>query len=169
MRLLLIIIISFTCLPLISNAQKDIENSSINKNSVYLEVGGSGLWYSINYDRILFKREHKALSVRAGISYLGDFSDTNAITIPISASFLYGRNKNFLEVGGGPTTLHSFAESITGVGAIGIIGFRHQHTNNKGLMYRIVFNPFLVEYSTDKGYWNWVAIPWAGISLGYTF
>ncbi len=36
-------------------------------------------------------------------------------------------------------------------------------------MYRIVFNPFIGEYSTDKEYWNWVWIPWGGISFGFSF
>lgn len=152
-----------------SIAQNNIENNLLNKNSTYLEIGGSGLWYAFSYDRILRRKDRTAFSARVGASYFGNFSDTNTITVPLSVSFLYGKNKNFLELGGGPTTLHSFAEKITGIGAIGIIGFRHQPTENKGLMYRITFNPFIGEYSTDKGYWNWVGIPWGGISFGFVF
>jgi len=152
-----------------SIAQQNSEANSLNKNSTYIEVGGSGLWYSFNYDRIVRRKERTALSARVGFSYFGNLANTNTITFPLSISFLYGKHKNFLELGGGPTTLYSFDENITGIGALGIIGFRHQPMESKGLMYRIVFNPFIGEYSTDKGYWNWVSIPWGGVSFGYVF
>lgn len=162
-----VLLLIFLCKD--SAAQNNSESNLLNKNSAYLELGGSGLWYAFSYDRILRRKERTALSARIGFSYLGDFSDTNTITVPFTVSFLYGKNKNFLELGGGPTTLHSFSEKITGIGAIGIIGFRHQPIENKGVMYRITFNPFIGEYSTDKGYWNWVSIPWLGISFGFVF
>ena len=152
-----------------SPAQNNAESNLLNKNSTYLEIGGNGLWYSFNYDRILRRKDRTALSARVGFAYFGNFSDTSTITAPLTISFLYGKNKNFLELGGGPTTLYSFSEKITGIAAIGIIGFRHQPIKSKGLMYRIAFNPFIVEYSSDTGDWNSVIIPWGGISFGFVF
>jgi len=144
------------------------QDSTIHRNSTYLELGGNGLWYSFNYDRIIKTKEKCYFSSRLGFSYLGN-SDSSGMTLPLTASYLFGKNKSFFELGGGPTLFHAFKEKITAVALFGIVGYRHQKLNKKGFMYRFTFNPFIGEISSDKGYWNWVFLPFGGISLGYNW
>ena len=162
------IICLLCCLSTNSVAQDDNNQIGIKQHSIFLELGGSGLWYSLNYDRILRTYENDAITGRIGISYFGDIDD-NAITIPVSSSYLLRIKNNYLELGGGPTFLLSFDEKIAGMGLLGIIGYRHYIKKNDRWMYRITFNPFFAEYSSDKHYLNWVGIPWAGASIGYSW
>src|SRR6185503_3198370 len=74
-------------------------------NAVYLEVGGNGLLYSINYDRILPSN----LALRAGLSYMsvsatsGSASaSANIVGIPLTFSYLAGGAGSLkFEVGAG--------------------------------------------------------------------
>ena len=149
-------------------AQNEKDSDYLYINSTYLELGGNGLWYSFNYERNLNHKDYIPVIGRIGFSYLGNFSDANTIIIPVTISLLFGKSNKKLELGGGPTLLHSFSEKITGVGALGIVAFRHQPLKGR-IIYRIVFTPFVGEFSSDKGYWNWVGYPLFGISIGYSF
>jgi len=166
-NLAMIMLLLLLCLR--ANGQYYPEHDFLIKNTAYLEIGGNGLWYSFCFDRVIKQYKSSAFTGRIGFSYLGNFSNANTVTIPLTVSFLFGRNANFLELGGGPTFLHAFSESISGIAALGIIGFRHQPMESTGTMYRVAFNPFFGEYSSDKGYVNWVGAPWASVSVGYIF
>ena len=127
------------------------------------------MWYSINYDRILNQKERVSLSGRAGISYSSFFGRNNVITLPITASFLIGNNEKFLEVSGGPTLHYVSSEKTNGIIIMGLIGFRYQPMEEKGIMYRITLNPFLAKHSNDKDYMDWYPNFWFGISFGFIF
>src|SRR5215510_8926003 len=73
-------------------------------NSVFVELGGNGAWYSINYDRIL----HPMVSARLGVMYMsvstaasaGGTSASSSSTwmaFPILANFLVGTPNHKLE------------------------------------------------------------------------
>jgi len=85
---------------------------SIARNSVYLELGGNGLWYSVNYDKIFSLKEKVGFSGRIGFSYLQS-QDTISIIIPVTASYLFGKKNNFFELGGGPLFFRDFKVDIS--------------------------------------------------------
>ncbi len=75
---------------------------SISKRqSVYLELGGNGLFTSVNYDYQLTKKP--GFGIRAGIGFysLNPFE----LTIPIGINYLFElqQNKSYMELGFGAT------------------------------------------------------------------
>lgn len=74
---------------------------NITKNNVYFEIGGASLFYSMNYERLMFKSDKNNISVRIGIMYLNFFNDTERTMsgVPIGVSYLKKIRKKYLEVG----------------------------------------------------------------------
>ena len=71
---------------------EDINNKKIAVNSVYLELFGNGMLYSVNYDRIISVNNRRMTTLRVGFSYYPKSKSTNisdnAISIPIEINFL---------------------------------------------------------------------------------
>jgi hypothetical protein len=171
-------------------ADKDVSSSSDGapkgreaKNAIYLDLGGPGLIYSLNYDREIIPD----LSARIGISYLsmgasatdGSGNNTSAefsyLAIPITASYLgIGSENNMFEVGGGPVIMNfsgsgliesddedvSAGGSVTTVALTGLAGYRHQPADG-GFVFRIGLSPMM---TFGAGF-----LPWAYLSLGAAF
>ncbi|KQC02453.1 hypothetical protein [Pedobacter sp. Hv1] len=147
-----------------------------NRNSVYVEIGGNGGAYSINYDRLFILSQQLRFAPRIGISWLG----SDRFTAPIEANLLLGKNsdsKNFAEFGLGTTIVSKKSKNINGftlsdeiIDEKGMnallssrLGFRHQKPQG-GFMYRIGFTLLYNSYPIDHKF-----IPFGGVSLGYTF
>ncbi|HUX95824.1 MAG TPA: hypothetical protein VMV47_08840 [Bacteroidales bacterium] len=120
--------------------------------SIFLELLGKG-WYSVNVD--FRKKETSSISV--GLQYAEG----------IWPSFIYYRffgEKHRLETGGGVSGIINNV-GIAGMTINGVVGYRYQ--KKKGLIFRIGFAPFYAIPFTDEG--RFMFVPWAGISLGYSF
>jgi len=138
---------------------------SMALNNWYVELGGASMFYSMNYEKFLFKSEYTALVGRVGIGYNPlDYTflnkvylDRNTVMAPFSTQFLIGKGKEKFEFGIGFTLL---AKSIKEreVVPIGILGFRVVDTNK--ILLRISYTPFI----RDGKYTDW----W-GVSLGKNF
>jgi hypothetical protein len=152
------------------------------KNAIYVDLLGPGLFYSINYDRMLTED----LSARIGFSYLSFGASAGDSTASASAEFSYwavpitvsylgiGSDSNMLEVGGGPVIMNvkgsgvvetdetaSGAEaSATLFAMTGMVGYRHQPADG-GFGFRIGASPVMV---FDAG-----LLPWGYLSLGAAF
>jgi len=160
----------FTILILLSSSQSSAQysNTSPVKNQVYLELGGSGLTYSINYERLV--SENFALRGGIGITPGLLFIDGTLFTIPVSGSYLIGGDFSKLELGLGATYITSTdieffdlpAGSFSAVAIDGIIGYRGGSPQG-GFVFRIAFNPM---YSSE---FNPNFIPYGLISFGYGF
>ena len=139
------------------------------RNSIFLEILGNGLLYSLNYDHKIFNH----LSARIGGMYLGvseDISDerVSLLLVPLMANYLVGSGSSRLEIGAG-LTLGSVGGNIDAAGGdfdeggiaafTSTIGYRLQPTDG-GFLFRIGFTPVF----TGSG-----ILPWAGLSLGGTF
>jgi hypothetical protein len=61
--------------------------------SVYGEIGGNGILFSVNYD-VRFMKSQKGLGARVGIGYLADI-----LTIRVGINYLVGRSPNLFEAG----------------------------------------------------------------------
>lgn len=158
------------CLLLVGLSYSAFSQIKYSKNAVYLEYkGNSSKTFSINYERILFRKSWFRLAGRLGIGgYRFQEPDNSPFTdlrlnkvIPTELVVLLGRNKHFVEGSIGMTFLK---EQLTGwvpestlngiqtkpprhvrsvannYEAILRIGYRYQAQPNKGLMARIGFS-----------------------------
>lgn len=140
-------------------------------HSVYLEIGGSGGYGSLNYEQFIFLKKKIKLAGRIGIStyHFKDFQNkfNPDILVPITFKTLYG-NTHHAEIGIGET----FA-SIVSAGETNfepkrsvnlhthfLIGYRYQRTKG-GIIAGVAYTPIL-EFNH---YWR----NWASISIGYSF
>lgn len=163
------------------NAQED---SVAKKNSIYGEVLGNAAGLSLNYDRVLLKKEKITLSVAIGAGIVpsnlingalnNGWSRANYIVygIPISSNLYFGRNNHHLETGLGLT----YQQGMYGVGEkysktiFGVVrlGYRYQRKKG-GFFCKIGVTPFIPikEFGTISV--PYVVLPWGGLGLGYTF
>jgi hypothetical protein len=152
------------------------------ENAIYLDLLGPGLFYSINYDRMLTND----LSARIGFSYLsfgasassGDATasaDFSYWAVPLTVSYLgIGSTSNMLELGGGPVIMHVQGSGVVEVeddsGQAGasatvfsmtaLAGYRHQPADG-GFVFRIGASPVM---AFGAG-----LLPWGYLSLGAAF
>jgi len=154
------------------------------KNAIYADLLGPGLFYSLNYDRVLTDD----LSARIGFSYLSfgvsasDGAGTTASAgfsywaIPLTVSYLgIGSENNMFEVGGGGVIMNvtgsglveasgevdsSGNVSSTMVGMTALAGYRHQPADG-GFVFRVGASPVMV---MGSGF-----LPWGYLSLGAAF
>ena len=163
------------------------------KNVIYMELLGSALFYSINYENVLWAKDKKVITARIGLSH-GDIYNKTIYELfaPITTSFLYGRNKSKLELGAGglvhfnthpyPRTRKERKNYVENgeapafsppfeVFPIVVIGYRFQ-PKTKGIVFRTSFTPIvdrLFRYNyfviEDKFPVFW----WGGMSIGYIF
>jgi hypothetical protein len=147
------------------------------RNSIFLELGGNGLVYTINYDRVV----SESFSIRVGLGYMaggvtsssgGETASVkvSAMGIPLMANYLLGSANHKLELGGG-LTLFRFTgsgssslgaeASVSGIFPVGtaVIGYRYVPADG-GFTFRAGFTPILTQ---DR------FVPWAGLSFGYLF
>jgi len=146
-------------------------------SSIYLEAGGAGLSYSVNFDS-RFKGEN-GWGWRGGLSYISRTDDLKMYSVPFQINYLLGTRTNFLELGAGVTYFYlddylyynsgfsssDESEFILPVKTRGDLmatftfGFRHQPRN--GIMYRLAITPI----ANRSGFWPL----FAGLSFGYSF
>jgi hypothetical protein len=148
-------------LPLVSQPL----DPKYSRNAVYLELGGQGVLYTINYDY----RFTTFFAARVGFTHYTIpqffFADLTITAFPIMGEFLLFGENHFLELGVGlmPTigesSFHFFSSTKSGVVGIANIAYRYQPVDG-GLLFRASM-PFFV---TDNG-----AKVWGGVSFGYAF
>ena len=156
-------------------------------NSVFLEGGGPGLLYSINYERI-FEND---FGMRVGFSYQsfsatasGGGSSASAsasfITVPVIASYLGVASGNHaLELGAGATAVFAsgsasgmgMAASGSGMTALGtaIVGYRRQAVDG-GFQFRVGLEALVGKglALSNPNPDSWGVIPWMYLSLGFS-
>ena len=144
-------------------------------NSVFFEALGSGLLYSVNYERIIDKWN---VGLRAGVSYFtykvsdyGSSGNLTLVSIPFVASYYYGVRAHNLQLGVGATILYTgvatdsqgtkFEDERSGAGlaATAVIGYRYIPRDG-GITFGAGFTPLL---RTTK------FLPWGGANVGYAF
>ena len=92
--------------------QDSLKKDSLNKllntraKSIYLEAGGPGSFYSLNYDT-RFKKKQNGLGARIGITYIL-VDNENSIAIPFALNYLFGKQKHYFELGAGATYFYDF-------------------------------------------------------------
>src|SRR4051794_33296343 len=88
-----------------ASAQEPTYKEPTGLNNWYIELGGSGLFYSGNYEKILIKTQRWGWVGRVGLGYNPtDFDllnkvylDKGTVMAPFDSSVLFGPNKEKLE------------------------------------------------------------------------
>lgn len=132
-------------------------------HAIYLEVGGSAIAYSINYEG----RIGENLWGRVGASYFpGPFVEM--VSFPLGMSYLIGKDVKHFELGFAVSPTYSESDFFTdesnkkeyGIIASPIIGYRFQPKEE--LFFRLAFTPFFTTFDT-KFFLS------GGLSFGYSF
>lgn len=155
-------------LPGIVKSQERPYQEPTGLNNWFVEIGGAGYLYSLNYEKILYRSDGLGWTGRVGIGYNTKgrnmlnalFIDGKTWMIPFTSSVLIGsrERKEKIEVGAGFTLL---AKGIYDreVAYTGVLGFRVVETNK--VLFRVAYTPII----DQKG--NFVN--WFGVSLGRNF
>lgn len=146
------------------------------KNSVYLDIMGTGGWYSLNYERIVYTNNNLGLGVSSGVSVMHfkdfDLQFNPDFSIPLSLNAFYGK-KHHLEVGVGSTFASVvradedyFAKRYLNVNLTMTLGYRYQKPGG-GFMFRAAYTPIIPVYRqiTENGSFK----NWFSLSFGYSF
>tara|TARA_R100000951_G_C2622977_1_gene175122 strand:+ start:268 stop:795 length:528 start_codon:yes stop_codon:yes gene_type:complete len=132
------------------------------KNSIYLELAGSGGFGSLNFEQSFFKKNMTELTWRAGLSFAPiDKNNGTGIVFPIMINTLFGTSSHKAELGLGQgitITTRGSAFALT----TAVAGYRYAPAN-KNWFYRVSYTP-LISYLVDVQIQHW-----GGISIGYTF
>jgi len=138
----------------------DDDELKIVKNNIYLELGGSGVLYSINYERTFIEKEILSLNGRFGISFF-----PGIFAIPITMHILVGKIRNFLDIGTGISLIRLESsrdfDPFIPLQTI-IVGYRFQSIYN-GIVFRIAYTPFIEWFNNPPVY------HWGGLAIGYRF
>ncbi|MDO1451762.1 hypothetical protein Q0590_36145 [Rhodocytophaga aerolata] len=159
------------------NAQE--VRKSMQKNTLFVEIGGNGFFYSLNYDRILLDYSTWRISARIGGMYMPGIFETNRhlIGLPLEVSYWRGKGNHHFELGLGFTPIYD-TYSLNEVSRqqailIGVarIGYRYQKREG-GVFYRAGFMP-LHGTIYDFNYRQWdrnsnFTYPLVGLAIGYT-
>ena len=195
-KITLILLISLLLTNSFAQKIRDSTNTRFNlksKNTFFIEALGNSLFYSLNYDKILFQKRNLFISNRIGIFYLPAGGGNYKFGIPLEINFLLGKKQHFFESGLGISYLYfdDFYWLTDGQGQIfeivdqkinwvfitGRIGYRYQKPNG-GFFFRVGFTPLfqIIDKRKDKYYGMYAQpgpsmsiLPFGGIGIGYTF
>ena len=144
-------------------------------NTIYLELLGNGLLYSLNYDRMVTDN----ISVRAGYGGLTVSNSTvssgvivtediKITLIPVLANYLRGEGNHKLEIGGGIVLVSldytgnvadvDFSLAADGAIPTGNLGYRYQKSEG-GFFFKASLCPFFAETMVTS----------VGLGFGYSF
>jgi hypothetical protein len=174
-----VLVLAAAATPVLADQDRDA------KNSIFVEGGGAGLAYSVNYERI-FEND---IGLRVGFSYLsvsatsGSASANATVwTVPVLANYVgLSSGNHALELGGGATIVgFSGAASAWGYSASGsgpavlgtvLLGYRRQPPGG-GFQFRIGVEALvgkglaLSESNRDPN--SLGVLPWGYVSFGFS-
>ena len=137
------------------------------KNSIYLELGGLGGAYSINYERSFYF--NTSFGLRAGIGFSPSLLDFEfSPRFPVRTILFYEIKNHVIESGLGITTYmrdYDIRREVTmeaDIALLGQLGYRYNFKHSKGFA-GIAFTPLLYEKNRDG------ILPWGAIKLGRRF
>jgi len=151
------------------------QDKLIKKNTVSVELAGSGLFYSINYDRLIVINEKIRFSATTSLWYLprierlSDFQSFAGANL--SFNTLFGKQTHFAELGFGFSYINMRQENGKMYHTTYIplrIGYRYQKDEG-GLFGRVSFMPLFENYQHVDVKVLAVVTPYLALAIGYTF
>ncbi len=150
----------------LSNQQTQAQQTQ----SLYLELLGSALGYSVNYDTRFSSLEESGLGMRIGIFYAPDRGDSY-ICVPLHLNYLFGEGRKQLELGFGLSAFltDSPITRDQNIFPSGAIMYRWRPSKS-GFLLRMGLAPIFIRVDGDSD-----GIPppilwlWPGFSFGYKF
>ncbi len=141
-----------------------IAQADFKKNDIYIEAGGNGLIYSLNYERQLLRKP--GLGFRAGAGWIPNL----CLAIPLGVNYLFNlKQNNFIEAGAGVTFFKSYMSlkanswlKDADVVFTPSVGFRRHTTKN--LLLRLTVLAAVLGNQRKKE-----VQPWVGLSVGKRF
>ncbi len=146
-------------------------SEEIARNSIYLEAGGIGGFGSLNYERMVFIKNHFTFAARFGLSTYNIKDYTNKfnpdLVFPIVLNACYGKNHK-IECGIGETftaLVQADLEALKPKRTTNFhlnfnIGYRYQK-NTGGIILRCGYTPIITYHQYYRH--------WLGVSIGYAF
>lgn len=133
-------IIFILLLLLFSASVYSQKSGSPFKNSIFVEGGGHGPYYSVNYERLVVETMNMTFNIRIGAAYV-----PNRISFPVAVSAYTTGGTHHLQLSlGGTPLIESKANgtSDTFLYLVSGIGYRYQRTSNKPF-FGLTLNPTL--------------------------
>ena len=167
---ILLLVITFFITPVFAqNSESDI---TLTRNAFFVELGGMGGVYSLNYERLLSKTSPTQLRFRVGVAGLSNYQ-----SVISGIARYWGNGKHHLEAGLGamlvrhyisiaaPNDFSRIGEKTVSLNFSPQLGYRYQKQAS-GVILRAMFTPWfgLREQSKDI-----VISPWGGVSIGKSF
>ncbi len=152
-----------------------------NNHVMYVEFGGAGYYYTVNYERLLLHKKKLGLFARIGLEYIPFGGGDRLIHFPIGANLTLGEKKHRFEAGFAALFRIDFSPGVgfgegfyltnppTRIFLTPSVGYRfHAKPNEWGETFflRVTFTPIIgMDVFQDKPYF----LPHAGISIGRTW
>lgn len=139
------------------------------RNAVMLEGLGHGGFYSLNYERILWRNSWTQTMAQLGFAYYGKDGGVVPLWVPITLNQAFRLSKNhFVELGAGKMFRNdgvvypdgTFVDDYQIEEWVFRFGYRYQFSNGKWLL-RVSYTPI---YQDKSDY-----VHWAGLAFGYRF
>ena len=133
-----------------------------HQHSLFFELGGSGIFYTVNYDW----RFNEKMSVRAGFGRVdSDFFAVDAYSVPVMLHYIPAPQRFSFELGVGGLVFSEVETDrdvrggrVTEIGLASSAGFRYQN-QEQGILFRIAITPILLPD---------LQAPWLGLSVGFS-
>ena len=128
---------------------------TLSKRAVYLEIGGSGIAASLNYEQTFWTRNNNAFSLRGGLGYFPLILNTNislgTTSAILGANFSRNFKAHYLNIGISNALTSTFSK---GIGSefnsvsfshllIPAIGYRYQQPEKHKVFVGIGYSPLL--------------------------
>ncbi len=142
------------------------------KNSIELELFGHGLFYSLNYERLILNfKKFKTLG-QIGIAYYPEHAGIIPLWVPMSINQLISFDSHHIELGIGHVIHNDGDKSNYEAFGSFKVGYRYQKPGSR-LLFKIAFTP-LIDYWSTVVTENYHDLPIefhpsGGITLGYNF
>ena len=159
-------------LPVQSQVSNRDAEAPVARNSISASFGGAGIYYALNYERLLFQHRKISIGARAGIGT--DFSSAlfgRELSLPVGAFILYGKKNSRMELSLCLTNYlmdqYDYAEDRDKRAYRALLvpsfGYRYQKSAG-GFTARIGFSPVINLHKSSGP-----AMPWIDLGVGWAF
>jgi hypothetical protein len=169
----------FICSTFIFGQEKEKSSFKFdNKNSVQLDLGGHGMFYSLNYERIIFNGERFKTAAQVGCSFYPPSWGYIELWMPVGINEIFTlKNNHHIELGVGVVPTRSPSPEMEMYDSYSPwssflsarLGYRYQKPDGK-FLFRAGFTPLLEGHLGNLGRSISSGLhPLLGVSFGYSF